>query len=68
MVDYYTLDKVLEKITRICIEKLEDNGILINTDDKLPNDTFLKNVVTCVIKDGDKFYAKLFLEEGLYDQ
>ena len=35
MVDDYTLDKVLDKIKRIDIEKLDDTKILIETDDKL---------------------------------
>ena len=41
-----------------------------DTDDKLLGDITFKNVVilmTCVIKDGDKFYPVLFLEEALYD-
>lgn len=47
------------------MEKLEDNKILIDTDDKFSNDITLKNTVTlmtCVIKDGHKFYPQLFLE------
>ena len=34
MVDDYTLDKVLDKIKRLDIEKLDDTKILIDTDDK----------------------------------
>ena len=44
---------------------------LINTDNKLPDDITLKKFVIlmkCVIKDGDKFYLQLFLEEALYDE
>ena len=40
-------------------------------DDKLPDDITLKNVVilmACVIKDGDKFYSQLFLQEVLLSQ
>ena len=47
MVDDYTLDKVLDKIKRIGIEKHEDNKILIDADGNI---TF-KNAVmlmTCV--------------------
>ena len=58
MVDDYMLDKVI-----IDIEKFDDTMILIHTDDKMPDDTTLKNVViliTCVIKDDGKFYAKYF--------
>ena len=68
MVDDYTLAKVLDKIKRISVEKLDNTRILLNTDDKLPDDITLKNAVilmTCVIKDGDKFYQHLFLEEVL---
>ena len=35
MVDDYTLDKVLDKIKKISIKKLDDTKILIDTDDKL---------------------------------
>ena len=68
MVDDYTLAKVLDKIKRISVEKLDNTRILLNTDDKLPDDITLKNAVIlmiCVIKDGDKFYQHLFLEEVL---
>ena len=71
MVDDYTLDKVLDKIKRISTEALEDAQILINANDKFPNDITLKNAVilmTCVIKDDHKFYPQLFLEEALYDE
>ena len=64
--DGYALDKVLDNIKRIRIEKLRDIRILIHTDAKLPNDITLKNAVilaTYVIKDGDKFYSQLFLEK-----
>ena len=64
--DDYTLDKVLDKFKKINIEKLDDIRILIDTDDKWPNDITLKNVILmmclmiCIIKDGDKFCAQLF--------
>ena len=44
------------------IEKFENNNILINADDKLPDDTF-KNVVilmACIIKDQNRFYPNYF--------
>ena len=50
------------------IEKFDDIKLLIDADDKLPDDISLKNVViliTCVIKDGDKFYPQLFSEDVL---
>ena len=34
LIDDYTLDKVLDNIKRIGIEKLDDIRILIDTDDK----------------------------------
>ena len=71
VVDYYTLDKVLSKIKKISTEKLDDTRILIDTDDKLPHDITFKNAVklrTWVIKDVDKFYLQVFLEEAPYDE
>ena len=71
MVHDYTLVKVLGKIKGIGIEKLDDNKILIDTDDKLPDDITFKNAVILmafIIKDGDKFYPQLFLEEALFDE
>ena len=44
---------------------------MINTNDKLSDDITLKRVVillTCVIKDGNKFYPQLFLDHTLYDE
>ena len=41
---------------------------MIEKDDKLPDDITLKNVtilITCAIKDGDKFYPQILLEEVL---
>ena len=35
MIDDYALDKVLDKIKKISIKKLDDTKILIHTDDKL---------------------------------
>ena len=40
------LDKVLDNIIEIVgIEKFDDTKILLNTDDKLPDDITLKNAV-----------------------
>ena len=61
MVDDYVLNKVLDKIReKISIE----HKILIDTDDKLPEDNTSKNVIlmTYVIKGNDKFYPQIFLE------
>ena len=62
--DDYMLDKVLDKIKKIIrIEKFGDTKIVIETDDKLPDDITFKSVViliTCIIKDGDKFYPQYF--------
>ena len=49
------------------IEKFANTGILIDTDDKLPENITLKNVVTCIIKYNDKFYLQLFLKEALLE-
>ena len=71
IVDNYILDKILDKTERIVIEKLDNISILIDTDDKLQNDITLKNdliLITCVIKDGDKFYPQLFSEEALHNE
>ena len=69
MVDDCMLDKVLESIKKIMgIEKFDDTEKLFNTNDKLPDDFTLKNIVilmTCIIKDYGKFYLQLFLEEAM---
>ena len=68
--DGWWLDKLLEKMKEIIsFERFYDTKILIDTDDKLPYDITFKNVVvlmTCVIKDGNKFYPQVFSEETLY--
>ena len=70
MLDDYMLDKVSGKIKEIIgTEEFHNTKILIDTDDKLPDDITLKNVVilmTCVVKDDDKFYPQLLLEEILF--
>ena len=43
MIDDNILDKVLEKI--IAIKKYDDTKNLIDTDDKLPDEINLKNIV-----------------------
>ena len=53
----------------ISFERFDDTKMLIDTDDKLPDDITFKNVVvlmTCVIRDGNKFYSQIFSEEILY--
>ena len=46
MVDDYMLDKVLDKINGITgIVKFGNTKILVDTNDKLPNDITLKNAV-----------------------
>ena len=70
MVDDCMLDQELDKIRKtIGIEKFDDTKILIDTDDKLPNNITLKNVVilmTCVIKDDGKFYPQIIFEKALF--
>ena len=60
-------NKVLDKIKeKIFIEKFDNTNILTDTDEKLPNDITLKNIVilmTCVIKDDAKFYPEEKLEK-----
>ena len=62
LADDYMLDKVLKKYRIkeiIGVEKFDNTKILIDTDDELPDDITLKNVVisiTYVIKDENKFY------------
>ena len=72
MIDDYMVEKVLEKIKEITgIEKFGNTKILINSDDKLSDDNTLKRVVTlltCAVKDGNKFYPQLFLDPALYDE
>ena len=61
MVDDYMLNRPLEKT--------DATKILVDTDDKLPDDITFKNAVilmTCVIKDDGKFYPQIFLEEALF--
>ena len=65
------LNKVWDKIKDIeSIENFGNTKILIDTDDKLPNNITLKYaviVVTCDIKDDDKFHPQQFLEEALLE-
>ena len=72
MVDDHIPDKVLDKIKKtIGIENFDVTKILIDTNDKLHDDITLKNMLilmTYVIKDNDKFYRQIFLEEALYDK
>ena len=69
IVDDNMLDKVLHKIKMVIyIKKYDDTNVLIETDDKLPDDITLKNVVIlikCAFKDGGKFYPQMNLEETL---
>ena len=64
MVDDYMLHKVLDKLKKIIdIKKFDDTKILIDTDDKLPDDITIKSLVillTCVIKDDEYFMQKHF--------
>ena len=60
MIDNYMLNQVLDKTkNRKDIEHFDNTKILIDTDDKLPNNITLKDfliLMTCVIKDDEKFY------------
>ena len=69
-IDDSILDKVLNKIDEIKGIKKFDSKTLIDTNDELSDDINFKNImilITCVIKDDDKFYPQLFLEEALLE-
>ena len=70
MIDGYMLNKVLDNPKEIIgIKRFDDTKILIDTDENLPDDISLKNVVilmTCVIKDDSKFYPQIFFKEALF--
>ena len=72
MADDNILDKVLKEIKKLAgIKKFEDVKVLIDADDKFPDDIILKNVViliTCVLKEDDKLYLQISLEETLFDK
>ena len=61
--------KYTDKVKMIIgIKKFDGTKPLIETDDKLPDDISLKNVVkliTCVIRYEDKFYPQIVLEDAL---
>ena len=71
MVHDYTVDKTLDKIKRIRIEKRDNIKAFIDTDDKLIANVTSKTAVkimACVVKYCNKYYPQLFLEEALYDK
>ena len=55
MTEKFLLDKVLDKTKEVmCIEKLDDIKILIDSGDKFPDGITLKDaliLMTCAIKD-----------------
>ena len=72
MVDDYMVDKVLDKVKEIIgIEKIDDTKILIITDDQLSHNIILNRfaiLLTCFMRDGNKFYPHQFLDHALYDE
>ena len=72
IVDDNILDKSLKTIKEtIGIKQSCNIKILIDRDDKLPDNTTLKNAVIlmkCGTKDGGKFCPQRFLEDELYDK
>ena len=63
MVDAYMLHKEI-----FGIAKFDDTKILNDTDKKLPVDIILQNAVismTCFIKNDNKFFLQIYLEEAL---
>ena len=66
MIDDHMLDGVLDKIKMIlCIAKLDDTKIQIDTDIRLADKVTLKKAVILMSCDNDKFYIQLFSEEAL---
>ena len=69
MVDNYKLDEILDRIKEIIgIEKFDDTKILVDKDDKLPDDVtknMLKYLVTCIIKDDGKFDGKTIFRRSI---
>ena len=67
MADDNILDRVLKVIQKVAgIKKFEDAKVLIDADDII-----FKNVViliTCVIKEDDKLYLQISLEETMFDK
>ena len=59
IVDYYKLDKALDKIKEIIgTEIFDDTKLWVNMDDTLPEDITLKNIVILmnfIINAGNKF-------------
>ena len=54
------LDKVLDKVKEIiCIEKIDNTKILVDTDNRFPDDIALKNVV--ILNTYLKTFFKYFL-------
>ena len=49
MTDDYTLDKLLSKIKKTDIEKLDDIRLFIGTGDKMSDDITLKNALILII-------------------
>ena len=72
MADYYMVEKVLYKIKEVLdIENFDGSIILINRKDRLSKDITLKRVailMTCVIRNGNKFYPQMFLDHALCDE
>ena len=69
MVDDYIRDKELDKVKETKdVEKFDYATVLIDTDDNLPDDITFKNVgilITCNMKDDNKFYPQILLQEAL---
>ena len=60
----YALDKIFDKSKEIItgIAKFDNTTVLIDADDKLPNNITFENIVIltiCVLKDDQKLYPHL---------
>ena len=66
------LNEVSDGIKKVAgIKKFDNTKPLIDASDKLPADIIVKDiliVITCAIKDNNKQYPQIFLEEGLYNK
>ena len=64
---YSLLDKVSDNIIEIIgIEKFDDTKILLNTDDKLPDDITLRNAVILMTCDTKDNIDKIFLSTNIF--
>ena len=67
MADDNILDRVLKVIQKVAgIKKFEDAKVLIDADDIIFKNVMI--LITCVIKEDDKLYLQISLEETMFDK